>query len=326
MGAQLEVRALHRCRYHRDVRARLRVGLAAEALAEAAVLAAAEGRAVRVGVGARGVRRRARERVVASLGRRLGEQLRGEHALERRQRVFARTRALERVAAGLDLALQVAGLAGHRGHVLELVVVPLHLGIGDAPVAQVGHLGGDELRAVALLVQAAHLELIVGPAPGAAAPVQAGTTDRLAGQERTQPAHRQGVLLRRVAHRHRVARGVLHHFLALHVAQLVAHLLQLEVGVGGGHLAAFERDHLQPGLGEFLREDAARPAEADDDRVDFLQFPGCHVEVSGQLMSAMPSGLVGIFRSRNLSMFCWLVAMTPGKFTSFQPALSRLPP
>jgi hypothetical protein len=68
---------------------------------------------------------------------------------------------------------------------------------------------------------------------------------------------------------------------ALHVAQLVADLRHAEILVRLHGLAALERDDFEAGFGELFGEDAARPAEAYDDCVDFLEFgrhgapPGC---------------------------------------------------
>jgi hypothetical protein len=106
--------------------------------------------------------------------------------------------------------------------------------------------------------------------------VHGRAADDLAGQKRTKSPHRQRFLRRVIAHREGVARGVLHEIVAHHIAQLVTDVGYRIVFVGRAHRTALERDHLQPGLGQFLREDAAGPAQPDDDGVDFLQF-GCHV-------------------------------------------------
>src|ERR1700733_5632836 len=151
MRAQLEIRIAHRDRNHRHVRAALGVGFAAEALAIAAILAAAEFGAVRIGVGLRGVRRRARERVIAGIARGIGEHFAGENRRQRRQRIVAGAGRLERFAAGLDLPADIAGLAGDRRGIFELVVIGLELGVGDAPVLD-RHVVRNEFLAVAFLV------------------------------------------------------------------------------------------------------------------------------------------------------------------------------
>src|SRR5262247_1958119 len=115
MRAQREVRVAHRDRDHRDVRRAFGVRLAAEALAMAAILTGAEFRSVRISIGARSVGGWARERVIAEVARGLVEHLAAQDRGERRQRIFARARRFERIAAGLELALEIAGLAGDRG-------------------------------------------------------------------------------------------------------------------------------------------------------------------------------------------------------------------
>ncbi len=213
--------------------------------------------------------------MIAELLRRFGEHHARQDRRQRRQRVFAGARRLERIAALLDLALDVAGLAGDRRGVFEPVVIGLELVVGDAPVLD-RHVVGDEFLAVALLVHGADLELHVGPAPGVAAPVRARAAHALARQERPQPPHRQRFLRDVVADRQRVARGVLHQPVTHHVAQLVADVGHREILVGGIQAAAFECDHLHPGFGQFLRQDTAGPAEPDDDDIDFLELR-CHV-------------------------------------------------
>ena len=211
--------------------------------------------------------------MVAELARRLAEHLARENLGERRQRIFAGARRLEGIAARLDLAAQIAGLAGDRRRVFELVVIGLELVIGDAPVLD-RHVLGNEALAVALLVERAHLELHVGPAPGVAAPVHARAADALARQERAEAAHRQRLLRGIVADGQRVALGIHHQFLTHHVAQLVTDVGQRVVGAAGAHLAALERDDLEAGVRELLRQNAAGPAEPDDGDVDFFQFRG----------------------------------------------------
>src|SRR5580692_4533437 len=149
------------------MRAALGVGFATKALAIAAILAAAELRAVRIGVGLRGVRRRPRERMIAGIARCIGEHFARQDRRQRRQRIVAGARRLERIAAGLDLAAEIAGLAGDRRGIFELVVIGLELGVADAPVLD-RHVVGQEFLAVAFFVVGADLEFHVGPAPGMA--------------------------------------------------------------------------------------------------------------------------------------------------------------
>src|SRR5262245_35501738 len=323
MGAQREVRIAHRNRDHRDMRRAFGVGFAAEALAVAAILTGAELRPIRIGIGARSIRGRARERVIAKVARGLVEHLAAQNRRQRRQRIVACPRRFERIPAGLDLALDVAGFAGDRGGMLELVVVGLELVVGDAPVLD-RHVRGDEILAVALLVHGADFELHVGPAPGVAAPMHARAADHLARQERPEAAHRQRLLRRVVADRQRVARRVLHQVVANDVTQLVANAGDGVILLGCAHIAALERDDLEPGFSELLGQNAAGPAETDDHDIDVVELR-CHVALP-QLMSAMLTGSLGNGLFLNFSMFSRCTAIAPGKPISLQPALSRLPP
>src|SRR5581483_11103338 len=131
---------------------------------------------------------------------------------------------------------------------------------------------GNELLPVALLVVGADLEFHVGPAPGVAAPMDGRAADAFARQERAELAHRQGLLRGIVADGQRVARGVLHQIVTLDIAQLVADVRQRVVVLRRAHSAALERDHLHARRGEFLGENAAGPAETDDDDIDFLEL------------------------------------------------------
>ena len=65
--------------------------------------------------------------MVAEISAGLGEHHAGQDRRQRRQRIFAGARRLERIAAFDDLALQIAGLAGDRCGVFELVVIRLEL-------------------------------------------------------------------------------------------------------------------------------------------------------------------------------------------------------
>src|SRR5207245_10588514 len=106
--------------------------LAAEELAVAAIHAVVDGRPVLVGVRPRQRAGRRGKGLVAELLRRLLEERAGEGSLERRIRIFARARALEWIAAGNDLALDVARLAADAVQVLETDEVPLQLVVGEA--------------------------------------------------------------------------------------------------------------------------------------------------------------------------------------------------
>ena len=84
-----------------------------------------------------------------------------EGLLLRRRRIGPRARAFERVAAVLDLALEVAGRARGAAQIFELVVVRLELVIGDAPVLD-RHVLGQKARAVTLRSDASAVMKSVG--------------------------------------------------------------------------------------------------------------------------------------------------------------------
>src|SRR5258708_21073336 len=107
-----------------------------------------------------------------------------EHGADR---VVACTRAFERIAPFLGLALDVACLACYAGHILELVVVGLQLVIGDAPVLD-GAVRGDRLRAVAPVRARPDGEVARLEAPRQPLPLDARATHSGAGQERSELA------------------------------------------------------------------------------------------------------------------------------------------
>ena len=151
IGAKLHIGIAQRHWDDGDVGAALGVGLAAEALAEAAILALPEFHSIRICVGLRRVRGRPDVRVKAELFRGLREQLAGVVRNQRGQRILARPRILKWIALLLNLPLDVAGPARDSGGVFELVIVGLELGPADAPVLQ-RHVGRYEALAVALLI------------------------------------------------------------------------------------------------------------------------------------------------------------------------------
>jgi hypothetical protein len=106
------------------------------------------------------------------------------------------------------------------------------------------------------------------------APVHAGAADNLTRQERAEATHRQCLLRGIVADGDGVARGVLHQVMTHDVAQFVANVGQRIIIFARTRCAALKRDHLQAGFRQFLGENAAGPAQPDDDDIDFLEFGG----------------------------------------------------
>ena len=80
-------------------------------------------------------------------------------APRRRVWILARARPFVRIAACLDLAVQVAGLAADAEDFLELVIVGFDLVPGDAPVLQIAVLGNERF-AIAFLNARAHFEIM----------------------------------------------------------------------------------------------------------------------------------------------------------------------
>src|ERR1700686_903639 len=99
------------------------------------------------------------ERHVAQRGHRLGEQGTLMRAPRRRVGILARARPFVRIAAGLDLAVQVASLAADAEDFLKLVVVGFDLVPGDAPILQIAVLR-NERHAIAFLNTRVHLEIM----------------------------------------------------------------------------------------------------------------------------------------------------------------------
>src|SRR6185437_2600002 len=107
---------------------------------------------------------RTREWLVTELLRRLGEQGWSIGHVQRRVGIVAAARALERIAAGLLLPFQIAGLAGDAAEILEAIVVRLQLVVGYAPILD-RHVVVRQL-AVALNVVAAGEEVTRQETPG----------------------------------------------------------------------------------------------------------------------------------------------------------------
>src|SRR5437016_7683379 len=128
--------------------------------------------------------------MIAEALRRLAEQARAQSRLDRLVGIMVAARPLERIAAGDDLALEVAGLARGAAQLVEAVVERLEFLIAHRPILD-RHVGRDGVRAVALGERAADAEVARQVAPIQRAPVAAGAAHALARQERAEPADRQ---------------------------------------------------------------------------------------------------------------------------------------
>ena len=231
---------------------------------------------MRIRVRPRRIGRSLRKRVKAQLACGFLEQHRAVRRSQRRQWIFVGARTFEDVAAGLDLAAKVAGLARRSADLFELVEVRFELFVRDAEVLQM-HVVRNELLAVALFVGAAQAQVGRQCPPVMAVPVNAGTADAIAQQERAMLAIRNRCIRRHMADRHRFLGEVLEQLSADAVAQLVGDARVREVGHGVAAFATFQRQHLEASGGEFHAHDGAGPAKADKHRIDARFFDICHV-------------------------------------------------
>ena len=241
----------------------LGVDVAAAAVAEAVIEAA---RAVVVGL--RVDRGRAGEGMPAEPARG-GRHVLGElGAGERRHRIGARARALEDVAALVDGAADIAGLAGDADLVLDLVVEGLELLEPERPVLHRRALG-DARGAVAARGFAHHPEVPRIEPPALRPVVQRGAADRV--------HHGMDGKARRIGRRRvgamggDLAVGLLRRLRP--AAEIVAQLVGREIArrqPGAG----LDADHVEARARERQRGDAADRAQPDDDDVGLLKVDG----------------------------------------------------
>src|SRR5215207_5247427 len=268
--ADLDPSALQRVRDDGDDGACLGADVTAEALAEATVVTRSECHPVGIFIALGTVAARQGEGAISQLLAGLAKEGGAISDLIRRLRVLA-TRAFEWVSPLLDLAAEVACLAGYPEHLLVLIVVRLQLVVGDAPVLDGGVLG-KEVRAVALFEVRAILEKVGQEAPGDSVPVDHRASDTIAGQERAVLSHRQRRLVVTVAKGNRVTREVLEQFALDGVPPLIKVILQ-EVRIGITERATLQCDHLQRGvLAQLVGDRTTNQPESDKDDVDLWQL------------------------------------------------------
>ena len=174
LHANLEILSLCKHRIEQHLRRRLGLRFADELLAVAAILALRELHAVRVGVGAGRIARWCDKCLVAELVTRGLEDQPGFGRLDGRLGIFVAARCFERIAAGHDRALDVAGLARDSVEFLEQMVVGLHLGVGYAPVLN-QQFRRNGFRAVTALKAGSQRRIVLRPAPGKPVPVARST-------------------------------------------------------------------------------------------------------------------------------------------------------
>ena len=226
---------------------------AAEPFAEAAKGALAELDAERVGVGLRQISGRLRIRLIAELLGGFREQHMAVALLLRRRRVGPRARAFERIAALLDLAVEVSGGARCAAQIFELIVMRLEVVVGDAPILD-GHVLRQELFAITLGQMRAQHEVARQKAERLGVPVQATAADAVAEHERAPVAHRQRRLAGIVAKGHRGLRRPQEKFMLETVAPFVLSVGNGEIGRRVAPRTALDGDNVESGVGQFVCE------------------------------------------------------------------------
>ncbi len=269
-GPDLVVPGLERGRQHGGLRRRLRRHFACVVHTEATIEAGAHREAIRVRVRSAHLRRRRWERAIAKILARLRVECLAVAARQRRVRELALPRPLERVSTGSDRASDVAGGAGDAARVLELVVERLELVVRDRPVLNRALLRNSP-STVPLDDRRPDLEVPGRVSPGPPRPVETGAADALAPRKRAVPAHGARLLAVVVPEREGGLARRLEELELFVVPELIVHLRQREVGLGP-IAAALESHDLETGLGEFLPQDAPRPADTNGDYVNGLQL------------------------------------------------------
>src|SRR5262249_12350331 len=179
-------------------------------------------------------------------------------------RIVALARRLEHIAAVDLIALQIAGLAGHADLVFGLLVEWLQHRIGQGPVSERAFLR-DRSEAISLDGVRARAKIVLMQAPRYGAIVDGA------------PARWVAVVLRGNPPRPFVPFRPPRHWLPFHIWPQVlpleiAQLVKLEIR-GLQPWTTLQPDHLEAGLAELGRHDAADSAHSDDDHISLF---GCH--------------------------------------------------
>src|ERR1700730_17336922 len=140
--------------------------------------------------------------------------------LLRRRRIVPRSRRFMRIAARLNLTLDVARLAAGAEQVLEAIVVRLEGIVSDTPILD-GEVRIEKILAVAFARACRQLEIVRLESVCLAIPMHHGAAEARARQKRLPAPNRQRHLRSKVAECNRLARVVLHHGLANIEAQFV---------------------------------------------------------------------------------------------------------
>src|ERR1700733_10832926 len=142
-------------------------------------MAGTEPHAIGICEGNRTVRRRLREGFVAKFRCGFFEQLGGVDRRQWRRRIFVASRALERIASGLDFAAKISSDAGCAADFLEVIKVWLEFLESDGIILN-RHVFRNETLAVSRFNVASQLEIFRRCSPQLTVPVDARTADTIA--------------------------------------------------------------------------------------------------------------------------------------------------
>ncbi len=181
-------------------------------------------------------------------------------AAQRRQRIGARARPLERVAMRIDLAREVPGLARDAVHVLDPVVVGRELVVVDGPVRQRAA-RGDRARPVAAQRLAVRAEVPRREPHASAAGVVLRPAERVHGQ--AGEARLACDLVGRLAHGRALRPRLARHQPPAHVGTELVRCELLDAVAASG----LESHDVRAGERELRRGQASHGAEPDDDDI-----------------------------------------------------------
>src|SRR5215469_4036557 len=148
--------------------------LTAITLAKPAVHARIQRQPLGICIRPRHVGRRLKKWVISHLQRRFPEECPGILLFHRRIRIFARSRSLEWISTGFDLAVQIPGLTAGSEEIFKTVIVRFQFLVRDTPILN-SQFGIHDFLAVALFEVGLVLELGYLVSPALSIPVNAAS-------------------------------------------------------------------------------------------------------------------------------------------------------
>src|SRR5665213_3934198 len=136
--------------------------------------------------------------------------------------------------------------------------------IGDAPILD-RHVLWDERRAVTLGEMRLEYEIARQEPPRLGVPMHTAAADAVRRHERAPGADRQRCLVHLVAERESRLIRTQEQFVADMIAQFILRVGSREIGRRVAPWTALDGDDVEPLVGQFVGEDTAGPAKADDD-------------------------------------------------------------